>query len=152
MSVRVQSEDFDIAFEIARLREASGGEIPGAVVTFTGLVRDFYDGRSVKSLTLEHYAGMTERELEGIVARAKERWPLGRAVIIHRVGKLSAGENIVFVGCVSRHREAAFEAARFMMDYLKTDAPFWKAEETEDGVSWVEARDSDRASRARWEE
>ena len=151
MTVRIQSEDFNIAEEVTALTNVKAGEIPGALVTFTGIVRDFYQGDTVKSLTLEHYPGMTEKELTRIYDEACQRWPIGRATIIHRIGRLEAGDNIVFVGCTSPHRDAAFEAARFIMDYLKTDAPFWKAEETKHGTTWVDARDSDRASLKKWE-
>ena len=151
MTVRIQSEDFNIAEEIKTLTAAQPGQIPGAVVTFTGIVRDLYKGDTIKSMTLEHYPGMTEKELARIRNEAVTRWSLSNATIIHRIGKLNAAENIVFVGCASLHRDDAFGAARFMMDYLKTDAPFWKAEETKDGVSWVDARDSDRASLKKWD-
>jgi molybdopterin synthase catalytic subunit len=150
MTVRIQTEDFNIAVEIKALCDMPQGEIPGALVTFTGIVRDLYNGKKVRAVTLEHYPGMTERELERIRDEAMGRWPLGKVTIIHRIGKLNAADNIVFVGCISAHRDAAFEAARFIMDYLKTDAPFWKAEETEEGVSWVDARDSDRDSLKKW--
>jgi molybdopterin synthase catalytic subunit len=152
MTIRIQTEDFDIASEVKALANASQGEVPGALVTFTGIVRDLYNGKMVKAVMLEHYPGMTERELMRIRDDAMTRWSLGRATIIHRIGKLNAADNIVFVGCTSAHRDAAFEAARFIMDYLKTDAPFWKAEETEDGISWVDARDSDRDSLKKWED
>ena len=151
MTIRVQEDDFNIAEEVKLLVEAPKGEVPGALVTFTGIVRDLYQGDEIKSMTLEHYPGMTERELERIAEEAKTRWPISKATIIHRVGRLAPAENIVFVGCVSAHRDAAFEAARFIMDYLKTDAPFWKAEEKESGISWVDARESDRLSLKKWE-
>jgi len=151
MTIRVQEDDFNIAEEVKLLVEAPKGEVPGALVTFTGIVRDLYQGDEIKSMTLEHYPGMTELELERIAEEAKTRWPISKATIIHRVGRLAPAENIVFVGCVSAHRDAAFEAARFIMDYLKTDAPFWKAEEKESGISWVDARESDRLSLKKWE-
>ena len=151
MTVRIQHEDFDIAEEVSALTDVPAGQIPGAVVTFTGIVRDHYKGEMVKSMTLEHYPSMTEKELIRIRSEAIERWPLGNVTIIHRIGKLNAADNIVFVGCTSPHRDAAFDAARFIMDYLKTDAPFWKAEETKRGMSWVDVRDSDRASLKKWE-
>ena len=149
--IRIQIEDFDLTEEVKFLRDAPKGEMPGAVVTFTGIVRDLYQDKNIISLTLEHYPGMTERELNRILDEAKSRWPLGKVTVIHRVGRLEAGDNIVFVGCSSAHRDAAFEAARYIMDYLKTDAPFWKAEETECGVTWVDARDSDRTALKKWE-
>jgi molybdopterin synthase catalytic subunit len=152
MTVRIQTEDFDIAAEVKALTDVPHGEIPGALVTFTGIVRDLYNGKTVKSVMLEHYPGMTERELSRIRDDAMSRWTLGKATIIHRIGKLDAADNIVFVGCTSPHRDAAFEAAWFIMDYLKTQAPFWKAEETEDGLTWVDARDSDRDSLNKWED
>ena len=151
MTIRVQEDDFNISEEVKILVEAPKGEVPGALVTFTGIVRDLYQGDEIKSMTLEHYPGMTERELERITEEAKTRWPISKATIIHRVGRLAPAENIVFVGCVSAHRDAAFEGARFIMDYLKTDAPFWKAEEKESGISWVDARESDRLSLKKWE-
>ena len=151
MTIRVQEEDFNIAEEVKLLVDAPKGEVPGALVTFTGIVRDLHQGDEIKSMTLEHYPGMTERELERIIKEARTRWPISKATIIHRVGRLAPADNIVFVGCVSAHRDAAFEAARFIMDYLKTDAPFWKAEEKESGISWVDARESDRKSLKKWE-
>lgn len=152
MTVRIQENDFNIADEVSKLTEIPKGQVPGALVTFTGIVRDIYQGHEIKSMTLEHYPGMTERELNHILDQAKSRWPLGKVTIIHRVGKLKPADNIVFVGCTSAHRDAAFEAARFIMDYLKTDAPFWKAEEKESGISWVDARESDRVSLKKWED
>lgn len=151
MTVRIQLDDFDIADEIKELTEAQAGQVPGALVTFTGIVRDHHNGETVQSLTLEHYPGMTEKELIRIRDEACDRWPISKVTIIHRIGRLEATDNIVFVGCTSPHRDAAFEAARFIMDYLKTDAPFWKAEETKHGTSWVDARESDRASLKKWE-
>lgn len=150
MTIRVQTEDFDISQEIKALSAAPAGEIPGAVVSFTGLVRDRHSGKSITAMTLEHYPGMTEKELTRIRDEAFARWPITKATIIHRVGRLMAADQIVFVGCASPHRDAAFEAARYIMDFLKTDAPFWKAEETEEGVKWVDARESDRSAAARW--
>ena len=133
------------------LKQAEPGSIPGAMVTFTGIVRDFHQSHEVKAMTLEHYPGMTERELSHIRGKAMERWSLGKVTIIHRVGKLYPSDNIVFVGCTSPHRDAAFDAARFIMDYLKTDAPFWKAEEIDNQTKWVDARETDRASLKKWE-
>ena len=150
MKISIQTEDFDVGAETAALGRADAGNIPGAVVTFTGLVRDRHAGKQVTAMTLEHYPGMTEKELTRICGEAMERWPITNVTIIHRVGRLLAADQIVFVGCASPHRDAAFEAARFMMDFLKTDAPFWKAEETDAGTTWVDARDSDRSAAARW--
>jgi molybdopterin synthase catalytic subunit len=124
MKIAIQTEDFDIGEESRLLRENSVN--PGAIVTFSGLVRDLDEGREVKSLTLEHYPGMTESSLGKIVAQAGERWPLLDVTVIHRVGELKGGEQIVFVGVASLHRQAAFAACEFIMDYLKTRAPFWK--------------------------
>lgn len=125
-------------------------EEDGAVVTFTGKVRNHNLGDNVTALTLEHYPGMTEKALAEIVAEARARWPLTRVTLIHRVGELKSGEEIVFVGVTGAHRSAAFEAAEFMMDYLKTRAPFWKREATPDGDRWVDARDSDQQAAKRW--
>ena len=125
-------------------------EKDGAVVTFTGKVRNHNLGDNVTALTLEHYPGMTEKALAEIVAEARARWPLTRVTLIHRVGELKSGEEIVFVGVTGAHRSAAFEAAEFMMDYLKTRAPFWKREATPDGDRWVDARDSDQQAAKRW--
>ncbi|MGV7094015.1 molybdopterin synthase catalytic subunit MoaE [Siccibacter turicensis] len=125
-------------------------EEDGAVVTFTGKVRNHNLGDNVTALTLEHYPGMTEKALAEIVAEARARWPLTRVTLIHRVGELKSGEEIVFVGVTGAHRSAAFEAAEFMMDYLKTRAPFWKREVTPGGDRWVDARDSDQQAAKRW--
>lgn len=125
-------------------------EEDGAVVTFTGKVRNHNLGDNVTALTLEHYPGMTEKALAEIVAEARARWPLTRVTLIHRVGELKSGEEIVFVGVTGAHRSAAFEAAEFMMDYLKIRAPFWKREATPDGDRWVDARDSDQQAAKRW--
>lgn len=122
----------------------------GAVVTFTGKVRNHNLGDSVKALTLEHYPGMTEKALAEIVAKARSHWPLGRVTVIHRVGELWPGDEIVFVGVTSAHRSSAFDAGQFIMDYLKTRAPFWKREATPEGDRWVEARDSDQQLAKRW--
>ncbi|MBY8976333.1 molybdopterin synthase catalytic subunit MoaE [Rhodobacteraceae bacterium NNCM2] len=146
-SVAVQTADFDIAAEMQRLTAANTGI--GAVVSFTGLVRGSAD--SVRSMELEHYPGMTEKALEKILADARARWPLDGARIIHRVGPLAPGAQIVLVLTASRHRQAAFEAAEFIMDFLKTRAPFWKREHGPDGASWVDARDSDEDATSRWD-
>ena len=150
MAVHVQSEDFDPAALIAGL--TAGRTDIGGLATFIGQVRDENKGARVTSLTLEHYPGMTEKELARIEAEARQRWPLHDVVIVHRHGRLMPGDNIVFVGTSSSHRQAAFEACQFIMDYLKTDAPFWRLETTADGTEhWVEARQSDRDQRDRWQ-
>jgi len=149
MAVRVQREDFDVGAEISRL--TAGRSDIGAVVTFTGLVRGNSTGRPVAAMTLEHYPGMTEAELARVEAEAQARWPLQASLIIHRIGELKPGDNIVLVVTASAHRHAAFEAAEFLMDYLKTRAPFWKKEADPDGRgSWVDARESDEAAAERW--
>ena len=122
----------------------------GAVVTFTGLVRDLNQGNQVTSLTLEHYPGMTEKSLAEIVEQAKTRWPLGKVRLIHRVGELALADQIVFVGVTSKHREAAFDACQFIMDFLKNRAPFWKKEVTEQGEKWVEFNEKDKLAADRW--
>lgn len=150
MGVRVQREDFDVGKEIDRLT-AERTDI-GAVVTFTGRVRGEANGQPITSMTLEHYPGMTEQELARVEAEACERWPLQASLIIHRIGELKPGDNIVLVVTTSAHRQAAFEAAEFLMDYLKTRAPFWKKEAGPDGRgTWVDARDSDEAALERWQ-
>jgi molybdopterin synthase catalytic subunit len=149
MGVKVQRQDFDVASEVDAL--ASGRTDIGAIVTFTGRVRDEDKGRPIKSMTLEHYPGMTEEELSRIEADANARWPLQASLIIHRTGELSPGDNIVLVVTASAHRQAAFEAAGFLMDYLKTRAPFWKKETGPAGESsWVEARENDETAATRW--
>ncbi|MEL7048593.1 MAG: molybdenum cofactor biosynthesis protein MoaE [Pseudomonadota bacterium] len=149
MTVSVQEADFNVAEETAHLTH--GNTDIGAVVTFTGLVRGGTDTNPAASMTLEHYPGMTESELERIEAEAHTRWPLSGTRIVHRVGALEPGENIVLVIAASRHRQAAFEAAAFLMDYLKTKAPFWKKEADQSGQgNWVDARDSDDAALERW--
>jgi molybdopterin synthase catalytic subunit len=146
--IRVQEQDFDIGAEIAQLRR--GRTDIGAIVTFTGTVRD--RGGAVTAMTLEHYPGMTEAELEKIEAEAHARWPLQASLIVHRHGRLAPGDNIVLVITVSEHRDAAFDAAKFLMDYLKSSAPFWKRETGPDGSHWVEADAKDHAAHARWSE
>lgn len=148
MSISVQAEDFDIAREIEALT-ACDRDI-GAVVSFTGLVREMTGAGAIRTMELEHYPGMTERALEGIEAEARGRWPLQGVRIIHRHGPLAPGDRIVLVLTASRHRQAAFEAAEFLMDYLKTRAPFWKKEAGPSGASWVDAREADDAATARW--
>lgn len=147
-SVSVQEHDFDIGAEIDILR----GERTdiGAVVTFTGTVRDV--GGTLQSMTLEHYPGMTEAELERIAVEAEQRWPLLGTRVIHRYGTLKPGENIVLVITLSKHRQAAFDAAMFLMDFLKSKAPFWKKEQTGETSEWVDARESDETALKRWQE
>lgn len=147
-TIRIQPQDFDIAAEIDAL--SAGRKDVGAVVTFTGLCRD--EQGALSALELEHYPGMAEAEISRIAAQAIERWPLLGLTAIHRFGKIAPGENIVLVIAASSHRQAAFEAASFLMDYLKSRAPFWKKEHRVDGSSgdWVEAKDSDDAALARW--
>jgi molybdopterin synthase catalytic subunit len=149
MAVRVQQSPFDAGHEIEALRAADPRV--GAVACFVGIVRDVNDGDAVATLTLEHYPGMTEKALADIEAQARVRWPLYDVQIVHRVGTLAPTDPIVLVAVSSAHRGAAFAACEFIMDYLKTDAPFWKKEATPAGVRWVDARDSDDAARARWE-
>ncbi|NWC10299.1 molybdopterin synthase catalytic subunit MoaE [Pseudomonas agarici] len=148
MAIRVQTEAFDPGLEVNALHAANLGI--GAVVSFVGYVRDFNDGREVAQMFLEHYPGMTERALNKIVVQAQERWPLLGLEVVHRVGSLEPGEPIVFVGVTSAHRQAAFDACNFVMDYLKTQAPFWKKETTADGSRWVEGRASDQTAAGRW--
>lgn len=150
MTVSVQAEDFDVAAEIAAL--SAGRNEVGAVATFLGLVRDVSGGSNVAAMTLEHYPGMTENSLEEIVEQARARWSLYGVRVIHRFGRLEPGERIVFVGVAGAHRGEAFAACEFIMDYLKTRAPFWKLEETPEGARWVDARDSDDSAAARWEQ
>ena len=150
MTVRVQLEDFDIGAEIARL--TAGRTDVGAIVTFTGTVRGAAHGQVLSSMTLEHYPGMTETELARVEAEAHARWPLQASLIVHRIGELRPGDNIVLVVATSAHRQAAFAAAEFLMDYLKSRAPFWKKEAGADGQGhWVDARDSDDAALAKWQ-
>ena len=148
MPVRVQHEDFDAGAEIARLR-ANNPKV-GAVASFIGIVRDLNEGAAVGSITLEHYPGMTEKSLAAIAEQAQTRWSLLDVLIIHRIGTLAPTDQIVLVVTTSSHRGDAFAACQFVMDYLKTDAPFWKKETTDTGMRWVEARDSDADSRERW--
>jgi molybdopterin synthase catalytic subunit len=148
VTVRVQIEDFDVAREIAALR----GRDPrvGAVAAFIGLVRDMNEATAVATLELEHYPGMTEKALSGIVEEARSRWRIYDATVIHRVGELKPTDQIVLVAVSSAHRGEAFAACEFIMDYLKTRAPFWKKERTPAGERWVEARSSDDEAAARW--
>lgn len=149
MTIRVQEADFDIGAELAALR--AGDARVGALASFLGLVRDLNDGASVSEMTLEHYPGMTEKALEEIVADAKGRWDIYDALVIHRVGPLKPCDQIVLVAVTSAHRGEAFAACEFIMDYLKTRAPFWKKEVTPDGSHWVDARDTDDSAAARWQ-
>ena len=148
MPVRVQSEDFDVGAEIAQLRR--GNPAIGAIASFIGLVRDVNEGDRVSEMTLEHYPGMTERALEDIVQQARERWNILDVLVVHRVGRLRPLDQIVLVVVSGAHRGEAFSACEFVMDYLKTQAPFWKKEQTPEGSRWVEARDSDDAAAQRW--
>jgi len=149
MSIRVQNEDFDCGLELARLR-ASDRKI-GAVVSFLGTVRDINEGAAVSEMALEHYPGMTEKALEEIVRRAKQRWDIIDALVIHRVDPLRPLEQIVLVAVASAHRGEAFAACEFIIDYLKIEAPFWKKEQTADGARWVDARTTDAAAMKKWE-
>jgi molybdopterin synthase catalytic subunit len=146
--IRLQREDFDLAAEVARLTQ--GRADAGAVVTFTGVCRDDEDGKPIKALTIEHYSGMAETEIARHVEQATKRWPLLGVTVIHRYGRLAPGENIVLVVTASKHRDAAFAAAEFIMDFLKTRAPFWKQVERADGQSWVDARSADDKAVERW--
>jgi molybdopterin synthase catalytic subunit len=150
VSVRVQREDFDIGAELERL--SAGNHRIGGVASFVGLVRDMGPGNSVSALTLEHYPGMTEKKLVEIEAEANRRWPLDASLIIHRYGRLEPGDRIVLVATASPHREAALAACHFLIDWLKTEAPFWKSEETPQGERWVEKRAEDDAAKSRWRE
>jgi molybdopterin synthase catalytic subunit len=147
-TIRIQQADFDVAQEIAVLTK--GRTDIGAVVSFSGICRGSENGEPIAALTLEHYPGMAEAEIGRHADEALSRWPLQGLTIIHRFGRIAPGENIVLVVTASSHRQAAFEAAEFLMDYLKTNAPFWKREESQKGTSWVEARDHDDDAAARW--
>ena len=146
--ISIQTADFSLADEVALLEHDNA--IDGAVVTFTGRVRNKNEGKDVTSLTLEHYPGMTEKSLAKIINTAKERWRIGRVKVIHRVGELFIGDQIVFVGVTSKHRQDAFAANEFIMDYLKVQAPFWKKELTERGEKWLDARQSDALQAGKW--
>ena len=148
MTVRIQEGDFDLNFELTAQR-ASDARV-GAQVSFVGLVRDINDGAGVSEMTLEHYPGMTEKALEEIVTEAKGRWNIYDALVIHRVGPLKPCDQIVLVAVSSAHRGDAFSACEFIMDYLKTRAPFWKREVTPEGARWVDAREADDSAAARW--
>ncbi|MDF2177394.1 molybdopterin synthase catalytic subunit MoaE [Aliiglaciecola sp. CAU 1673] len=146
--IAIQEQDFSLTQEYQALREANLQD--GAIVTFSGTVRDLNQGKRIQSLTLEHYPAMTLKCLQQIVAEARNRWQLGRVRIIHRVGRLALGDQIVFVGVSSRHRGDAFAACEFIMDYLKTRAPFWKKEQTGNGEHWVEAKAEDQRKADAW--
>ena len=148
VTVRIQEADFDIAREIAALTK--GRDDIGAVVSFSGVCRGSEGGETIAALTLEHYPGMAEAEIMRHAETAMSRWPLTGLTVIHRVGRIVPGENIVLVLTTSQHRQAAFQAAEFLMDYLKANAPFWKREEKLTGASWVDARHHDDAAAARW--
>ena len=147
-TIRIQQADFDVAQEIAAL--SKGRTDIGAVVSFSGICRGSEQGEPIAALTLEHYPGMAEAEIGRHADEALSRWPLQGLTVIHRFGRIAPGENIVLVVTASSHRQAAFEAADFLMDYLMTNAPFWKREESQKGTSWVEARDHDDNAAARW--
>jgi molybdopterin synthase catalytic subunit len=146
--IRVQREDFDVGAELEALTRGKTGI--GGVTSFVGLVRDIAGERRIGAMTLEHYPGMTERRLAEIEAEARRRWPLDAVLIVHRYGRLEPGERIVLVAAASAHRQAAFDACQFLIDWLKTQAPFWKLEETQDGPRWVDAQASDDEAAARW--
>ncbi len=147
-TIRIQEADFDVGQEIAAL--SKGRTDVGAVVSFSGICRGDDNGEAIAALTLEHYPGMAEAEIGRHADEALSRWPLQGLTVIHRFGRIAPGENIVLVVTASSHRQAAFEAAEFLMDYLKTNAPFWKREESREGASWIEAREHDDAAAARW--
>ncbi len=147
--IRVQTEDFDVAQELARVRRGDHGI--GGIALFVGVVRAGAGDETIRAMTLEHYPAMTERELAKIEAEAKARWPLEAVTIIHRVGRLEPGDQIVLVIAASSHRQAAFEACEFLVDLLKTKAPFWKLEDTSSGSHWVEARAADDDAAERWQ-
>jgi molybdopterin synthase catalytic subunit len=148
VTIRIQQADFDVAREIAALTQ--GRTDIGAVVSFSGICRDSEGSEPIAALTLEHYPDMAEAEIARHAETALSRWPLTGLTVIHRVGRITPGENIVLVLTASAHRQAAFEAAEFLMDYLKANAPFWKSEESAKGKSWIEAREHDDAAAARW--
>ena len=148
VTIRIQQADFDIAQEISALTQ--GRTDIGAVVSFSGICRGREGSETIAALTLEHYPGMAEAEIARHAETAMSRWPLTGLTVVHRVGRIVPGENIVLVLTASQHRQAAFQAAEFLMDYLKANAPFWKREESPKGSSWIEARDHDDAAAARW--
>lgn len=146
--IRVQREDFDFGLEVAAMSD--GNTAVGGVCAFSGLVREMAGDKAIRAMTLEHYPGMTEKSLARIEAEARRRWRLEKTLIIHRYGRLEPGDRIVLVAAASAHRDAAFDACRFLIDWLKTEAPFWKLEESESGGQWVEAREADSRARDRW--
>jgi molybdopterin synthase catalytic subunit len=148
MPIRIQTRDFDLSEEIAALRRGNAGV--GAVVSFIGTVRDMNDGAGIHAMELEHYPGMTEQALDNIVAQARVRWPLQDALVIHRVGPLKPLDQIVLVAVAAAHRAEAFAACEFIIDFLKTEAPFWKKEHTPQGIRWVDARSTDQQALAKW--
>jgi molybdopterin synthase catalytic subunit len=147
-TIRIQEADFDVGHEIAAL--SNGCSDVGAVVSFSGICRGSENGEPIAALTLEHYPGMAEAEIKRHTDEAMSRWPLTGLSVVHRIGRITPGENIVLVVAASAHRQAAFQAAEFLMDYLKANAPFWKREESPKGSSWIEARGHDDAAAARW--
>jgi molybdopterin synthase catalytic subunit len=146
--IKVQEQDFDIGIELASLTD--GNNAVGGLGCFVGLVRDMANDEQISSMTLEHYPGMTEKQLAALEAEARDRWPLQDLLIIHRYGRLEPGDRIVLVATTSAHREAALDSCHFLIDWLKTKAPFWKLEETGDGARWVDAQNSDEVATARW--
>lgn len=146
--VRIQTEDFDLSQEMAQLR--AGNARVGAIVSFVGTVRDLNEGAAVAEMELEHYPGMTEQAIQAIIEQAKARWPIYGALVIHRVGPLKPMDQIVLVAVTSPHRGEAFSACEFIIDYLKTEAPFWKKEQTPEGARWVDARTSDDEALKKW--
>ncbi|KQZ44815.1 molybdenum cofactor biosynthesis protein MoaE [Duganella sp. Root1480D1] len=146
--VRIQAEDFDLSHEVAQLR--AGNAKVGGIVTFVGTVRDLNEGASVAEMELEHYPGMTEQSIQSIIDQAKARWPIYGALVIHRIGPLKPMDQIVLVAVTSPHRGEAFSACEFIIDYLKTEAPFWKKEQTPEGARWVDARSSDDDALIKW--
>lgn len=148
MKIRIQTEDFDLSTEVAALR--AGQPAVGAVVSFVGTVRDLNDGAAVSEMELEHYPGMTEKSLQRIMEQAQSRWAFLDALVIHRIGPLQPLDQIVLVAVTAAHRGEAFAACEFIMDYLKTEAPFWKKEQTPDGARWVDARSTDTAALDKW--
>jgi len=149
--IKVQQNDFDIAKLYQQLTDNQlNPNGYGAIVTFVGKVRDFNQQQHVSAMALEHYPGMTEKSLQQIIEQAKARWPIGEPIIIHRVGELQPGDQIVYIGVTSAHRKAAFEACEFLIDYLKIKAPFWKKEQTDAGYQWVDARDLDQHAASKW--
>ncbi len=149
VKISIQHQNFNLSDEVALLEQNNA--VDGAVVTFTGRVRNKNDGLTVQGLYLEHYAGMTEKSLKKIVNIAQQRWQIGRVSIIHRIGQLALGEQIVFVGVTSEHRQDAFAAAEFIMDFLKVQAPFWKKELTEHGEKWLAAKQADQQKSQQWQ-